>query len=307
MDNDELKLPEPLDSAVKPNKSLAYKMHQMLSGRPVSRRDLLIASAAGATAFAIERIFGSNLKAYAQGVKFGSGEPIIVNAEKFRQFAHDLGKYLYLTPQKLGGGTHVVDLDSGKTLAWISYWNYGDSCPISHHLAAYPSTDPYKGFDFVNSTQGGDNVMIYGLPTPIKERGLLDTWGQGNHIYRVNSRNKCRGFSRVICLRLCKINGAVFCNINVTCTINGAIYKSMVRVRQQRLHRDLRGRQIGSLFSGSAIRPVGCTKYRANYCTTANFVPAPPRERSTRASRGIVMTRSTAWPGFRFPSLKAYS
>ncbi len=186
MDNDELKLPEPLDSAVKPNKSLAYKMHQMLSGRPVSRRDLLIASAAGATAFAIERIFGSNLKAYAQGVKFGSGEPIIVNAEKFRQSAHDLGKYLYLTPQKLGGGTHVVDLDSGKTLAWISYWNYGDSCPISHHLAAYPSADPYKGFDFVNSTQGGDNVMIYGLPTPIKERGLLDTWGQGNHIYRVN-------------------------------------------------------------------------------------------------------------------------
>ena len=74
---------------------------------------------------------------------------------------------------------------SGKTLAWISYWTYGDTCPISHHLAAYPSPDPYQGFEFVNSTQGGDNVMIYGLKTKIKERGLLDRFGQGNHLYRV--------------------------------------------------------------------------------------------------------------------------
>ena len=78
-----------------------------------------------------------------------------------------------------------VDLSTGGALAWISYWNYGDTCPISHHLAAYPSDDPYKGFEFVNSTQGGDNVLIYGLPTRIKEMGLLDKYGQGNHIYRV--------------------------------------------------------------------------------------------------------------------------
>jgi len=99
-----------------------------------------------------------------------------------------LGRYIYLTPQKLGGGTHAVDLDTSKTLAWISYWNYGDACPISHHLAAFPpdsGSDPYKGFEFVNSTQGGDNVMIYGLRTRIKEYGLLDRYGQGNHIYRV--------------------------------------------------------------------------------------------------------------------------
>jgi hypothetical protein len=103
-----------------------------------------------------------------------------------------LGRYIYLTPQKLGGGTHAVDLDTHKTLAWISYWNYGDSCPISHHLAAFPpqSEDPYKGFEFVNSTQGGDNVLIYGIPTRIKERGLLDRYGQGNHIYRVGYDGK---------------------------------------------------------------------------------------------------------------------
>ena len=67
-----------------------------------------------------------------------------------------LGRYILLTPQKLGGGAHAVDLAGGRTLAWISYWNYGDSCPIAHHLAAFPadSGDPYKGFEFINSTQG---------------------------------------------------------------------------------------------------------------------------------------------------------
>src|SRR5262245_4125234 len=105
----------------------------------------------------------------------------------FQGVRQSLGRYIYLTPQKLGGGTHAVDLDSHKTMAWISYWNYGDSCPISHHLAAFPPDhgDPYKGYEFVNSTQGGDNVLIYGIPTAIKERGLLDRYGQGNHIYRV--------------------------------------------------------------------------------------------------------------------------
>src|SRR6185436_13848400 len=98
-----------------------------------------------------------------------------------------LGDYVFLSPTKLGGGAHAQDLLTGKTLAWIEYWNYGDSCPISHHLSAYPSPDPRKGFEFVNSTQGGDNVLIYGLPTDIKAHGLLDPiWGQGNRIYRVH-------------------------------------------------------------------------------------------------------------------------
>ena len=97
-----------------------------------------------------------------------------------------LGDYLWLTPTKLGGGAQVQDLASGKTMAWIEYWNYGDSCPIAHHLAAFPSPDPRKGFEFVNTTQGGQNVLIYGIPTQIQEHGMLDpVWGQGNQIYRV--------------------------------------------------------------------------------------------------------------------------
>ena len=153
------------------NKDLMYRL---LTGQLITRRQLLTAGAAGAAGFAMGRMLevASHLET--------------VDASGMKQSFRQLGPYIYLTPEKLGGGTHAVDLATGKTLAWISYWNYGDSCPISHHLAAYPSPDPYQGFEFVNSTQGGDTVMIYGLNTQIKQRGLLDTWGQGNHIYRVN-------------------------------------------------------------------------------------------------------------------------
>src|SRR5262249_16333017 len=119
------------------------------------------------------------------GVRAGAAQPGF--GRGYQGIRESLGRYIFLTPQKLGGGTHAVDLDSHKTMAWISYWNYGDACPVSHHVAAFPpdSGDPYKGYEFVNSTQGGENVLIYGLKTKIKDRGLLDHYGQGNHIYRV--------------------------------------------------------------------------------------------------------------------------
>lgn len=179
-------------------KVLRFQAYRLLTGQLLTRGQLVAAGAVActgmatgvATGIAIDRSLGLSLNfaadKAAQVLSGTAAKTVLVNAEKYKQSFHPLGKYVYLTPQKLGGGTHAVDLDSGKTMAWISYWNYGDSCPISHHLAAYPSPNPYKGFEFVNSTQGGDNVMIYGLPTPIKERGLLDKWGQGNHIYRVH-------------------------------------------------------------------------------------------------------------------------
>jgi thiocyanate desulfurase len=166
---------------------LKYKMFQLITGQLVTRRDILTAGAAGATGIALDRFFAmaGGSKAAEAGSSAAWPKPVVANAEKFKMACEKLGKYIYLAPEKLGGGTHAVDFDSGTTLAWIAYWNYGDSCPISHHLAAYPSPDPYKGFEFVNSTQGGANVLIYGLPTTIQERGLLGKWGQGNHIYRV--------------------------------------------------------------------------------------------------------------------------
>jgi len=89
------------------------------------------------------------------------------------------GDWVLLMPTKLGGGTYAVNLNTGRALAWISYWNYGDYNPISHHLCAFPSADPAKGFEWVNSTQGGKNSLIYGIPTNI------ETPAEGFNIYRV--------------------------------------------------------------------------------------------------------------------------
>ena len=66
-------------------------------------------------------------------------------------------------------------------LASIWYWNYGDYNPITHHLCAFPSADPYHGFEFVNSTQGGQNSLIYGMPTHV----TAETAPPGTNIYRV--------------------------------------------------------------------------------------------------------------------------
>ena len=90
-----------------------------------------------------------------------------------------LGKWIALLPTKMGGGTYALDLNSHRVMASIWYWNYGDFNPISHHLCAFPSADPYNGFEFVNSTQGGKNCLIYGIPTQITEPG------PGFNIYRV--------------------------------------------------------------------------------------------------------------------------
>src|SRR6516162_7244418 len=60
------------------------------------------------------------------------------------------GDWVLLMPTKMGGGTYAVNLNTGRALAWVSYWNYGDYNPISHHLCAFPSADPAKGFEWIN-------------------------------------------------------------------------------------------------------------------------------------------------------------
>jgi hypothetical protein len=90
-----------------------------------------------------------------------------------------LGKWVALLPTKMGGGTYAMDLNTSRVLASIWYWNYGDFNPISHHLCAFPSADPYHSFEFVNSTQGGKNSLIYGINTRI------ETPDPGFNIYRV--------------------------------------------------------------------------------------------------------------------------
>lgn len=74
-----------------------------------------------------------------------------VSASKLSEAHGALGRFIYVTPTKMAGGVHAVDMSTGKTLAWLAYWNYGDTCAIAHHLSAFPSPDPYKGFELRNS------------------------------------------------------------------------------------------------------------------------------------------------------------
>ena len=92
-----------------------------------------------------------------------------------------LGNWVALLPTKMGGGTYAIDLNSNRVLGSIWYWNYGDYNPISHHLCAFPSADPYHGFEFVNSTQGGKNCAD--LRHPDADHG--GDRPPGTNIYRV--------------------------------------------------------------------------------------------------------------------------
>ncbi len=90
-----------------------------------------------------------------------------------------IGDHILLCPQKMGGGTHALDLKTGTVMASIWYWNYGDYCPISHHIQAFPSSNPYEGFEFINSCQGGMDALIFGIPTPMTEPA------EGFNMYKV--------------------------------------------------------------------------------------------------------------------------
>ncbi len=102
-------------------------------------------------------------------------QPSLPIAEFYKQF----GKYIYLIPGKFTGTVAAIDLSTGNTLAWLAGWNYGDTNPIMHHMCAFPSPDPYKGFEFIVNTQGGKNLFIYGIPTTVKEPG------PGFNIYKI--------------------------------------------------------------------------------------------------------------------------
>jgi hypothetical protein len=87
----------------------------------------------------------------------------------FRLNGYTLGRHIVVMPQKMGGGVNLIDLGSGRALASLWYWNYGDYNPISHHIQAFPSSNPYQEFEFINSCQGGMNSLIYGMPTAVTD------------------------------------------------------------------------------------------------------------------------------------------
>jgi thiocyanate desulfurase len=152
------------------------------TGSGISRRGLLwagsaLAAEAGALAYATAQGTSSN----GELIEEPQREPISRELIDYQGGVggKSLGNWIALLPTKLGGGVYALDLDSNRVLASLWYWNYGDFNPISHHICAFPSADPYRDFEFVNSTQGGKNCLIFGIPTKITEPG------PGFNIYRV--------------------------------------------------------------------------------------------------------------------------
>ncbi|NBU68013.1 MAG: twin-arginine translocation signal domain-containing protein, partial [Verrucomicrobia bacterium] len=88
----------------------------------ISRRRFFYYSFAG-----LAGLTGAGLTRYLPGTSWAAKteDGIEVEDAVYQGIREQLGKYIYLTPQKLGGGTHAVDLGTQKTLSWISYWNYG--------------------------------------------------------------------------------------------------------------------------------------------------------------------------------------
>ncbi len=148
----------------------------------VSRRDVLKAVAAGTLGIGVAApaLADTNKPSVSpQGVTlepgFSPSIPIERNVTNIDDYVFKLpngqsiGDYILVCPQKMGGGTHAIDLKTGTVLASIWYWNYGDYSPISHHIQAFPSAEPYEEFEFINSCQGGKNSLIFGIPTPVTD------------------------------------------------------------------------------------------------------------------------------------------
>ncbi len=165
--------------------------HQPKQGQKVSRRSILsvvagTALAADAAAVGYGWIKGGSVSE--QGLKLAGDRYTEVQRHNIVRELIDpkadvggrgLGKWVLLVPTKLGGGSYAIDLMSNRVLGSIWYWNYGDYNPISHHLCAFPSSEPTAGFEFINSTQGGKNCLIYGIPTK------MEAPEPGFNIYRV--------------------------------------------------------------------------------------------------------------------------
>ena len=143
----------------------------------VTRRGLIKAGAAGAAALAG---VGSGL-GLRSPVKLSSdaeaalfGEPTLQDV--YKQF----GKYIHLCPGKFAGVVGAYDMSTGECLAWLNFGiSGGNATPIPHHLAAFASPDPYKEFEYIVDSQGGKNLYIYGVTTPVKNPA------EGFNIWRV--------------------------------------------------------------------------------------------------------------------------
>jgi hypothetical protein len=107
-----------------------------------------------------------------------------------------------LLPSKYGGYVQAMDLSVPETLAWYSYGLHGIDMPIPHHIAAMPSADPYKGFDFYQTMQPPASPYVNENSPEWRNRGdfkmfkmRYDGSGKQNSISVVNDIGVTTGMS----------------------------------------------------------------------------------------------------------------
>lgn len=109
----------------------------------ISRREFLYGTITTGVASAAAGVFAPSAFAARRNAA-GEGQ-----AELFKKFDGNL----LVLPGKYSGVVQVMDLSVPETLAWYEYGLAGIDMAIPHHVAALPSADPYKGFDFYQSMQ----------------------------------------------------------------------------------------------------------------------------------------------------------
>jgi hypothetical protein len=128
-----------------------------------SRRNFLKAGIATATVAGVSATVGK-LEAIPKAEAAIFGEPTLEDV--YAQF----GKYIHLCPGKFAGVVGAYDMSRGTCLAWMNFnISGGNKTAIPHHLAAFWSPDPYKEFEYIVDSQGGKNLYIYGVTTPVKD------------------------------------------------------------------------------------------------------------------------------------------
>lgn len=126
------------------------------------------------------------------------------DASKERQ--HDLFKHfkgnVILMPGKYSGSVSALDLSVPETLAWYNFGLAGIDMPIPHHIAALPSADPYKGFDFYQTMQPPAAPYVNENSPEWRNRGdfkmfkmRYDGSGQQNKISVVSEIGEATGMS----------------------------------------------------------------------------------------------------------------
>lgn len=73
--------------------------------------------------------------------------------ERQHSLFKDFTGNVILLPGKYSGSVSALDLSVPETLAWFNFGLAGIDMPIPHHIAAMPSADPYKSFDFYQTMQ----------------------------------------------------------------------------------------------------------------------------------------------------------